>query len=52
MIDYKALFPVFVLDLSKQQDKVKHTMSEITIHARFQVSHSSAHTSFRGARVR
>ena len=38
MIDYKALFPIFVVDLSKQQDKVKHTLSEITIHARFQVA--------------
>lgn len=34
-IYYKELFPVFVVDVSKQMEKVKHTLSEVTIHAEF-----------------
>ena len=34
-IYYKELFPVFVVDVSKQVEKVKHTLSEVTIHAEF-----------------
>ena len=34
-IEYRTLFPIFVVDLSKQAEQVKHTLSEITVHARF-----------------
>lgn len=34
-IEYKDLFPIFVVDVSKQTEKVKHTLSEVTIHAEF-----------------
>ena len=31
----KEITPVFVVDVSKQVEKVKHTLSEVTIHAEF-----------------
>ena len=35
MTEYKALFPIYVVDLSKQLDRVKRSSSDITIEARF-----------------
>ena len=35
MIEYKTLFPLFVIDTSKQREMVKHSLAELTIHARF-----------------
>ena len=34
-VEFKGLVPVFVVDLSKQVDRVKHSVAEVTIHARF-----------------
>ena len=33
--DYKDLFPLFVFDVSKQSEKLKHSVTDIQIKARF-----------------
>ena len=37
-IEFRDLFPVFVVDMSKQIERVKHSLSEVTIYARFSVT--------------
>ena len=34
-IEFRDFFPVFVIDMSKQVERVKHSLSEVTIEARF-----------------
>ena len=37
-LDYKPLFPLFVFDVSKQSERLKSTITDITIKAQFSVN--------------
>ena len=36
--DYKSLYPLFLFDVSKQSDKLKHSVSDIHIKALFEAN--------------